>query len=175
MSIVIYSDGVLGADRRCVIAGGAWNVHQTSMQKLHIHESKTFAVASAGHLPGPRGLKVIMDTVQGMLLKFFLEDSQESMELTKELKDRLFSESRTSMIVMTKTDVWFFHADQPTWIEITHHPYYSGNGSPAASVCIAAGLSVQQALEEVPHVSTECGDGHDLVKFSMLKAMKVEK
>lgn len=175
MSVVIYSDGVLGADRRCVIAGGSWNVSQQPMQKVHTHESKTFAMASAGHIPGPRGMKIIMDTIHGMLLRFFLEESQESMEMTPDIKAKLFSETRTSIFVMTRTDVWLFHRDQPTWIEITHHNYYSGNGSPAAAVCIEAGLTVIQALKEIPYVSAEVGDGYDTVKATSLKLMQVEK
>lgn len=175
MSIVIYSKGVLGADRRCIINGAQWNVFQAPGKKVHMHESKTFAIAFAGHIPGPRSLKLIFDTIHDMLLAFHIEGVDDNLTLTDEIKSRLFSESRSSIIAMTKSDVWLFSEKQTAWIEITHLDYFNGNGAPCAAMCLGAGLSVDKALQEIPAISGECGDGYDIVKVSELKAMKVVK
>lgn len=175
MSVVIYSEGVLGADKRAVINGAQWNVFSQPTTKVHTHESKSFAIAFAGHLPGPRSLKIILNTIYQMLIKFTLEETQESMEITEELASRLFAESRTSIIVMTKTDTWLFAKKHKHWIELTAQNYYSGNGAPCAAMCIGAGLTVIQALTEIPKVCIECGDGYDVVRAVNLKHIQVEK
>jgi hypothetical protein len=175
MSLVIYKDGVLGGDKRTITKPGEWTTTLGVSTKVHLHESNTFAIASCGDVLGPRTIKYVMGTIHQMVVAHAIADDQASITISKELSDQLFTEGRSEFILLLHDACWLLSKEHEVWVELTGTTYLMGNGAACASICLGAGLTVEQTLQETPFVNVDCGGGYDIVYQSQLTKQEFSK
>ena len=158
MTILIYHNRQLGSDQRDTVDGGSWSCNTQHNTKIHTNKDKTIAIGISGHLAGPKETKRIVEVIEILIMEYVASGDLNPKPFSKEISDSIFYKTRNQFFVMTHDDFWVMDKETLSFIEV-YPPYFSGSGSPCASLCIELGFSMEEAITHTAKVCNECGHG----------------
>jgi len=164
VSLIIYKDGVLGADRCGVVQPYTTYSNLQEMRKLYVCKTKRMAVAFCGDNIHPESVQIAMDIFSIVLMGWEAAEKNVGPEFTEEQREAFLGDR--TYFVMTTTDAWC--VDGYRWTHLNETTQCRGNGAWMGYVGLAHGLSVTDTIISVGELNPEVGTVVDVIGQSDL-------
>lgn len=167
MSLIIYHNGQLAADRLGQNVKTPYARAQEVMVKLHVHPSKKFALAYCGYKLDDWVLESAME-----LLRIHLE-IREMRRVGFEVKlpediPKLPDIDCTAIVLTHDSALYMDVLGSMSFSTITSGRLACGNGAQMGYVCLEHGLTPREAVLKTAEISHDVGLGVDSIEMSDL-------
>lgn len=157
MSLIIYKDGVLAADRLGTVQPFTTYSNLQEMKKLFVCKTGRMAVAFCGDNIHEESVQDMMDIFSIVLMAWEAAGENVAPALTNEQADIILGDR--CYFIMTKTDAWAFDPRESgkSFVHLNCTAQCRGNGAWMGYVGLAAGMSPGIVIEKVSEINPEVG------------------
>lgn len=162
MSLIIYKDGVLAADRLGTVQPFTTYSNLQEMKKLFVCKTGRMAVAFCGDNIHEESMQHMMDIFSIALMAWEAAGKNIAPALTDEQMDIVLGDR--CYFIMTKDDCWAFDSREhgKSFQHLSCTTQCRGNGAWMGYVGLAAGMSPGLVIEKVGEVNPEVGTFADV-------------
>lgn len=170
MSLVIYKDGVLAADKQGARKQASFDLVRP-IKKTFKSKCGRLAIGVTGTYFSDKDLPLLFEFLLGAVINhhYRCDNPEYTNELGDEGKLRINQNSQ-HVIVMTRTHV--FTVEENQLVDVSEEPWYiSGNGVILADVFLTHGLSAQKTIEAVAKQTYEVSKAFSFIQQDSLKPL----
>lgn len=169
MTVLVYHEGILGADKRALMEECISHSERIStVTKIHLSSCKRFAIGMVGGGRLPKDIPKVMSLLGAVIFKYKLANCTQSV-LTDE--EREFLDLENTLYLAVTSDCLFLFNDKGAR-QITGS-IFMGSGANVARGAIECGKSVRDAIVIAGKYITTVGNGIDIIDCSDLLPIEI--
>lgn len=165
MSLMIYQDGVLAADRCAMFSAGSYFTNKGELQKLYVSEDRRLAVTFVGDALTAEEVASAMELFKLAILNWIASGRPAPMLLDDQARQ---IRGDRAWYVMTTEHAFFFERPSVEWNDLNGQNHCRGNGGNMGYIGLAHGLKPAQCIRVVAEIHAEVGHEVDECSRSYL-------